>query len=190
MKTRKTLLAIAALLAVGMLAAACGSSSSSASPPTSSTAPTSTPSASTASKNVVQIAESNPDFSTLVSAVQAAGLVSTLEGSGPFTVFAPTNAAFAALPSGTLATLLEPANKAMLAKILTYHVVSGALKADQIMPGAVKTVNGATFTVNSAGGKLTITDGKGNTAQIVQTNILASNGVIHVINAVLLPPAQ
>ena len=185
MKTRKIPLAVAAVLAVGMLAAACGSSSSSASSPTSSTTP-----AATASKNIVQIAESNRDFSTLVSAVKAAGLVSTLEGSGPFTVFAPTNAAFAALPAGTLPTLLEPANKAMLARILTYHVVPGALKADRIMPGAVKTVNGATFTVTSAGGKLTITDGKGNTAQIVQTNIVASNGVIHVINAVLLPPSQ
>ena len=190
MKTRKNPLAVAAVLAVGMLAAACGSSSSSASSPTSSTTPAATASAATASKNIVQIAESNPNFSTLVSAVKAAGLVSTLEGSGPFTVFAPTNAAFAALPAGTLPTLLEPANKAMLTRILTYHVVSGALKADQIMPGAVKTVNGATFTVNSAGGKLTITDGKGNTAQIFQTNIVASNGVIHVINAVLLPPSQ
>ena len=190
MKTRKTPLTVAAVVAVGMLAAACGSSSSRASSPTSSTTPAATASAATASKNIVQIAESNPDFSTLVSAVKAAGLVSTLEGSGPFTVFAPTNAAFAALPSGTLPTLLEPANRAMLAKILTYHVVSGALKADQIMPGAIKTVNGATFTVNSAGGKLTITDGKGHTAQIVQTNIVAANGVIHVINAVLLPPSQ
>jgi uncharacterized surface protein with fasciclin (FAS1) repeats len=146
--------------------------------------------ASTASKNIVQIAESNPDFSTLVSAVSAAGLVSTLEGPGPYTVFAPTNEAFAALPAGTLQTLLEPANKAELTSILTYHVVAGALKAADIMPGAVKTVNGATFTVNDTGGKLTITDGKGNTADIIQTNIIASNGVIHVINAVLIPPAS
>jgi uncharacterized surface protein with fasciclin (FAS1) repeats len=185
MKTRKTTLAIAACLAVGLLAGACSSTSSS-----SSAMSTTTSAVATASKNIVQIAESNPDFSTLVSALSAAGLVSTLEGPGPFTVFAPTNAAFAALPAGTLQTLLEPANKAELTSILTYHVVAGDLKAADIMPGAVKTVNGATFTVNDTGGKLTITDGKGNTANIIQTNIVASNGVIHVINAVLIPPAS
>jgi uncharacterized surface protein with fasciclin (FAS1) repeats len=186
MNTRKTTLAAAACLAVGLLAGACSSTSSSS----SAMSTTTSAAASTASKNIVQIAESNPDFSTLVSAVSAAGLVSTLEGPGPYTVFAPTNEAFAALPAGTLQTLLEPANKAELTSILTYHVVAGALKAADIMPGAVKTVNGATFTVNDTGGKLTITDGKGNTADIIQTNIIASNGVIHVINAVLIPPAS
>jgi uncharacterized surface protein with fasciclin (FAS1) repeats len=143
----------------------------------------------TASKNIVQIALGDPDLSTLVSAVKAAGLVSTLEGPGPYTVFAPTNTAFAALPAGTLQTLLQPANKAELTSILTYHVVAGALRAADIMPGAVKTVEGATFTVNDSGGKLSITDGKGNIARIIQTNIIASNGVVHVINAVLIPPA-
>ncbi len=147
----------------------------------------SSPMTTTSSKNVVQIAEHNPQFTTLVAAIKAAGLVQTLEGPGPFTVFAPTNKAFAALPKGTLKTLLKPANKAELASILTYHVVPGALKASEISPGAVKTVNGATFTVNSANGKLTITDEKGSTVQVIKTNIIASNGVIHVINGVLLP---
>jgi uncharacterized surface protein with fasciclin (FAS1) repeats len=182
MRTRKNARLAASVLAVGLLAGACSSNSSSS---TSSTAATPT-----AAKNIVVIAKSDPNLSTLVAAVQAGGLVSTLEGPGPYTVFAPTNAAFAALPAGTLQTLLQPANKAMLDSILTYHVVSGALKAADIMPGAVKTVNGASFTVNSTNGKLTITDGKGNTAQIVQTDIVASNGVVHVINAVLLPPSQ
>ncbi len=86
--------------------------------------------------------------------------------------------------------MLQPANKAELTSILTYHVVPGALKASDIMPGAVKTVNGATFTVNDTNGKLTITDGKGNTVDIVQTNIIASNGVVHVISGVLMPPAS
>ena len=131
----------------------------------------------------------HPQLSTLVAAIKAAGLVHTLEGTGPFTVFAPTNRAFAALPKGTLKTLLKPANKAELASILTYHVVPGALKSSQIQPGPVKTVNGATFTVSTAGGKVTITDGKGRTAQVIKANITASNGVIHVINGVLLPPA-
>ena len=144
----------------------------------------------TASKNVVQIAEHNPQLSTLVAAIKAAGLVHTLEGNGPFTVFAPTNRAFAALPKGTLKTLLEPANKGELASILTYHVVPGALKASQIQPGMVKTVKGASFTVSTANGKVTITDGKGSTVQVIKANIGASNGVIHVINGVLLPAAS
>jgi len=184
MKTRTAACSVAAVLAVCLLAGACSSTSS------SSSATTTTMSAAAATKNIVQIAASNPDFSTLVSAVSAAGLVGTLEGAGPYTVFAPTNAAFAALPAGTLQMLLQPANKAQLASILTYHVVPGALKAADVKPGSVTTVNGATFTVNDTAGKLTITDGKGNTAQIVQTDIIASNGVIHVINAVLIPPTS
>ena len=186
MKLRKGLLATTALITLGVLGAAGVStaSGSAASAPGSAAAPMAT-----SSLNVVQIAEHNPQFSTLVAAIKAAGLTKTLEGTGPFTVFAPTNRAFAALPKGTLRTLLKPANKAELANILTYHVVPGALKASEISPGPVKTVIGATFTVNSANGKLTITDGKGRTVQIIKTNILASNGVIHVINGVLLPPA-
>lgn len=191
MKTRTFPVAVGALVATALLAAACGSTSSSSAGTTSGPAGSSTTvAAPTTSMNIVQIAQSNSDFSTLVAAVQAAGLVNTLEGSGPFTVFAPTNAAFAALPPGTLQTLLQPANKAALTSILTYHAVAGAFKAADVMPGVVKTVNGATFTVTSTGGKLAITDGKGNVAHIITTDIVASNGVIHVIDAVLLPPTQ
>ena len=144
----------------------------------------------TSSQNIVQIASSNPEFSTLVKAVTAGGLVSTLEGTGPYTVFAPTNAAFAKLPASTLSSLLDPANKSQLDSILTYHVVPGAVTAADITPGQpIKTVNGATFTVNSTNGKLTITDAAGNTCNIVKTDITASNGVIHVIDCVLLPTA-
>ena len=183
MKLRTLAVGVITFVAMGTLVAACSSDSS-----TSTT--TTTAAAAPASKTIVQLAVGDPNLSDLVTAVKAAGLVSTLEGPGPFTVFAPDNAAFAALPAGTLTTLLEPANKAELTSILTYHVVPGALKASDISPGAVKTVNGASFTVNDTGGKLTITDGKGNTVDIVQTNIIASNGVIHVISGVLMPPAS
>ena len=185
MKFRKLTTGIVTVVAIGTLVAACSSNSSSSTTTTAASAGTTAP----AAKNIVQLALGDPQLSDLVSAVKAAGLVSTLEGPGPFTVFAPDNAAFAALPAGTLTTLLEPANKAELTSILTYHVVPGALKAADISPGAVKTVNGATFTVNDTNGKLSITDGKGNTVDIVQTDIVASNGVVHVISGVLMPPA-
>ena len=179
MRFRRTAFSLS-LAAAGLLAAACGSS-------TSSSTTTMPPATTAPSKTIVQIAASNPEFSTLVAAVQAAGLTDTLSGAGPYTVFAPTNAAFAALPAGTVSTLFEPQNKAALTKILTYHVVPGALMAKDVMPGTVTTVEGSTFTVNSADGGLTITDGKGGTAKIVKTDIVASNGVIHVIDAVLQP---
>jgi len=140
-----------------------------------------------ATQNIVQIAAGNPEFSTLVAAVQAAGLVDTLSGSGPFTVFAPVNAAFSALPSGTLDTLLKPENKSLLTSILTYHVVPGAVFAGDVMAGNVPTVNGSMFTVSMDKGSVHITDGKGNSARVVQTDIAATNGVIHVIDAVLIP---
>ncbi len=137
---------------------------------------------------IVDIAASNPDFSTLVTAVQAAGLAETLAGPGPYTVFAPTNDAFAKLPDGTVETLLEPANKDQLTSILTYHVVPAAVMAADVTAGDVTTVNGATFSVSTDGG-VVISDGQGGTANVVQTDIVASNGVIHVIDAVLLPPS-
>jgi uncharacterized surface protein with fasciclin (FAS1) repeats len=183
MKIRKGGSAAAALVVLGLLGAAGGVSGA-------SSMPTNAGSATTPSKNIVQIAEHNPQFSTLVTALKAAGLVHTLEGSGPFTVFAPTNSAFAALPKGTLKTLLEPSHKAELTSILTYHVVPGALKASQITSGPVKTVDGASFGVTAANGKVTITDGKGATARVIKANVRASNGVIHVINRVLVPPAS
>jgi len=142
------------------------------------------------SADIVEIAASNPDFSTLVAAIDAAGLTETLSGEGPYTVFAPTDDAFAALPDGTLDTLLKPANKDQLAAILTYHVVDGEVMAADVTPGDVTTVNGADFTVSEDMGTVSITDGQGNTAQVVTTDIVASNGVIHVIDAVLLPPSN
>ena len=138
---------------------------------------------------IVDIAASNPDFSTLVTAVQAAGLTETLAGPGPYTVFAPTNDAFAKLPTGTIETLLEPANKDQLTSILTYHVVPAEVMAADVTAGDVTTVNGATFSVSTDGG-VVISDGQGRTAKVVQTDIVASNGVIHVIDAVLLPPSS
>ena len=139
-----------------------------------------------ANKNIVQTAQALPDFSILVEAVVAANLQGTLSGTGPFTVFAPTNAAFAALLSElniTKAALL--ADKALLTKVLTYHVVAGrVLKADVPVGAAIGTVQGDTFTINSS---LAITDQRGRSAKIVGTDVLTSNGVIHVIDKVILP---
>jgi transforming growth factor-beta-induced protein len=135
-----------------------------------------------AKPTVVGIAASNKDFSTLVAAVKAAGLVETLSGEGPFTVFAPTNAAFAKLPKGTVETLLRPENKEKLAAILTYHVVAGKVMAADVAPGKVKTVNGKKFKVAVSNEGVMI-DG----ASVVKTDIVGSNGVIHVIDSVILP---
>ncbi len=133
--------------------------------------------------DIVDIASSNDTFSTLVAAVGAADLVDTLKGDGPFTVFAPTNAAFAALPEGTVDNLLLPENKDQLVAILTYHVVPGAVTSDQLAGQRmdVATVNGATVHVDGTDG-VTV-----NNANVTQADIIASNGVIHVIDAVLLP---
>jgi len=130
---------------------------------------------------IVDVAVSNPDFSTLVAAVTAAGLVETLSGEGPFTVFAPTNAAFAALPAGVLDALLLPENIDALTKILTYHVVPGTVLAADIADGDVATVEGQNVTLSTANG-VTV-----NGANVVTADVLASNGVIHVIDAVLIP---
>ena len=141
----------------------------------------------TAEKNVVEIAAGNPDFSTLVAAVKAAGLVETLSGKGPFTVFAPTNAAFEKLPKGTLESLLKPENKGKLAAILTYHVVAGkVLAADAVKLDKAKTVNGAEFTIAVKDGNVLLN----NTAKVVKTDIQGVNGVIHVIDSVILPPEK
>lgn len=146
------------------------------------------------SRNIVQNAMNSKDHTTLVAAVKAAGLVKTLEGPGPFTVFAPTNEAFDALPAGTVSTLTKPANKAELTKILTYHVVPGRLdtkKLDaEIAAGngeaKLKTVEGDMLTIKGSGKNLTVTDDKGNTADITIPNVYQSNGVIMVINKVLM----
>lgn len=147
------------------------------------------------SKNIIQNAVNSKDHTTLVAAVKAAGLVDTLQGKGPFTVFAPTNDAFAKLPSGTVATLLKPENKGQLTEVLTYHVVPGRLTAKDLMETAqknggkamFKTVEGEDLTVQIKDGKIWVWDSKGNAAKITIKNVLQSNGVIHVIDTVLLP---
>ena len=130
---------------------------------------------------IVDVASANPDFSTLVAAVAAADLVETLSSEGPFTVFAPTNEAFAALPAGVLDALLLPENKATLVKILTYHVVSGALYAADVADGAVATVEGQSITLSTKDGVSV------NKAKVVIADVVADNGVIHAIDAVILP---
>jgi uncharacterized surface protein with fasciclin (FAS1) repeats len=131
---------------------------------------------------IVDVASADATFSTLVAAVSAAGLVETLSGTGPFTVFAPTNDAFAALPAGVLDALLLPENKALLAQILTYHVVSGMVMAADVTDGDVATVEGQTIKLSTADG-VTV-----NGATVVAADVAASNGVIHAIDAVILPP--
>lgn len=146
-------------------------------------------------KNIIENAVNSADHTTLVAAVKAAGLVETLEGPGPFTVFAPTNAAFAKLPAGTVDTLLKPENKPMLTKILTYHVVAGRLSAADIKKmikeghgkAELKTVSGGTLTAMMKGSMIELKDEKGGTAMITQANVFQSNGIIHVVDSVLLP---
>jgi uncharacterized surface protein with fasciclin (FAS1) repeats len=147
------------------------------------------------SKDVVDIAISSPDHTTLVAAVKAADLVATLKSAGPFTVFAPTNAAFDKLPAGTVTNLLKPENKAQLAKILTYHVVAGNLDAAAVT-AAIKAGNGKAVVTTVSGGKLTaslnngkvmLTDESGKTAYVAVADLKGSNGVVHVIDGVVLP---
>ena len=146
-------------------------------------------------KNIVQNAVNSKDHTTLVAAVKAAGLVDTLSGTGPFTVFAPTNAAFNKLPAGTVDTLVKPENKAMLTSILTYHVVAGRMTsadiANAIKAGGGKavltTVNGESLTAMMHGGKLMLTDAKGGMSTVTIANVMQSNGVIHVVDTVLMP---
>ena len=147
------------------------------------------------SRNIIENAVNSNDHTTLVAAVKAAGLVETLSGPGPFTVFAPTNAAFGKLPAGTVDTLLMPENKAMLTSVLTYHVVPGRVSASQLMQmirdgggmAKLKTVNGGTLTARMQGSNVVLVDAKGGTATVTQADVFQSNGVIHVTNAVSLP---
>lgn len=147
------------------------------------------------SKNIIQNAVNSKDHTTLVAAVKAAGLVETLSGPGPFTVFAPTNAAFAKLPAGTVDTLLKPENKAALTGVLTYHVVAGRITAADIL-GKIKagggkamlaTVQGGSLTATTQNGSVILTDAKGGMSKVTIANVLQSNGVIHVVDHVLLP---
>jgi uncharacterized surface protein with fasciclin (FAS1) repeats len=142
------------------------------------------------SKNIVENAVNSKDHTTLVAAVKAAGLVDTLAGKGPFTVFAPTNAAFGKLPAGTVDTLVKPENKATLTKILTYHVVPGKLEAADLTDGKkLTTVEGEVLTVKASGGKVMLVDAKGGTSTVTIPNVNQSNGVIHVVDTVLMPKA-
>ena len=146
-------------------------------------------------RNIVQNAVNSKDHTTLVAAVKAAGLVDTLSGKGPFTVFAPTNAAFAKLPAGTVESLVQPENKATLTKILTYHVVPGRITAQQIASMAarnrgtarLRTVEGDQLKFTKAARGWSVIDSKGNKARISIANVMQSNGVIHVVDAVLMP---
>ncbi|MDH4447763.1 MAG: fasciclin domain-containing protein [Acidovorax sp.] len=148
-----------------------------------------------ASKDIVDNAVNSKDHTTLVAAVKAAGLVDTLKSAGPFTVFAPTNAAFGALPAGTVDTLLKPENKPTLTKVLTYHVVAGKydaaaltkLIADGKGMASLKTVAGGTLTAKASGSAVMVTDEKGGTATVTIADVYQSNGVIHVVDKVLLP---
>ena len=148
-----------------------------------------------ASKDIIDNAVNSKDHTTLVAAVKAAGLVDTLKGTGPFTVFAPTNAAFAALPAGTVDTLLKPESKPALTKILTYHVVAGKMDAASLMAAikagggkaTLKTVSGGALTASVAGGAVKVMDESGGTATVTIADVIQSNGVIHVVDKVLLP---
>lgn len=188
----------AALLAAAstLLLAACSNAEEAPPPAEAAPADAMAPTQTTEAGTIVAVAQGAPDFSTLVSAVQAADLVSTLNGAGPFTVFAPTNAAFAKVPAATLEGLLAPAGKADLTKILTYHVVPGRMDAatltQQIQAGngtaTLTTVEGGTLTARvGAGGSVTLTDEAGNVSTVTQTDIAASNGVIHAIDTVVMP---
>ena len=140
------------------------------------------------SKNIIENAVKSKDHTTLVAAVKAAGLVETLESKGPFTVFAPTNAAFGKLPSGTVDTLVKPENKATLTKILTYHVVPGKLAAADLTDGkTLTTVEGEKLTVKLDGSKVWLVDAKGGKSSVTIANVNQSNGVIHVVDTVLMP---
>jgi uncharacterized surface protein with fasciclin (FAS1) repeats len=148
-----------------------------------------------ATKNIVENAVNSKDHTTLVAAVKAAGLVDTLKSAGPFTVFAPVNAAFAALPAGTVDTLLKPENKATLTAVLTYHVVPGKLNAAALTKlikdgggkATLKTAQGGTLTATLSGSDIQVADAKGGVAKVTIANVNQSNGVIHVVDKVLLP---
>ncbi|HEX8136461.1 MAG TPA: fasciclin domain-containing protein [Pyrinomonadaceae bacterium] len=146
-------------------------------------------------RDIIDNAVNSADHTTLVAAVKAAGLVETLKGKGPFTVFAPTNAAFDKLPAGTVEMLLKPENKAMLTRVLTYHVVAGKYDGRRLMglikkgggSAALRTVSGGTLTAMMSGDQIVLRDEKGNTSNVSVSNVYQSNGVIHVVDTVLMP---
>lgn len=152
--------------------------------PATSEAPPTAPTEAASGTTITEVAAANDSFKILTAALQAAGLTDTLSGEGPFTVFAPTDAAFAKLPAGTLEALLKPENKETLVKILTYHVVPGEVTSNQLKSGEVATVEGSPVTVNIEGNGVMV-----NKATVVQPDVQASNGVIHVVDTVILPPS-
>jgi uncharacterized surface protein with fasciclin (FAS1) repeats len=186
--SKRILLIVGCVLALGVGVAACGDDDEDTTGGAANTATATeeqSGAASDSAGNIVAVAQATPELSTLVEAVAAADLVETLEGPGPFTVFAPTNQAFEALGS-TLDTLLKPANKGELAEVLTYHVVPGELKAADLSDGQkLKTVQGGQLTVKVADGKVTV-----NGATVAMPDVAASNGVVHVIDEVLVPPKR
>jgi uncharacterized surface protein with fasciclin (FAS1) repeats len=192
---QRTLLA-AGVAACAILAAACSAAETPPAAETAEAAPVAAQDgAMPADKTIVQTAAASADHTTLVAAVTAAGLAETLSGPGPFTVFAPTDAAFAKLPAGTVESLVEPANKAALTKILTYHVVAGRVVAADLIAqinagggsAALTTVEGGTLTASLRGDSVILTDEKGGTATVTQADLLQSNGVIHVTDTVSMP---
>ena len=190
----RRILPVAAVLALALTTAACGSdeaepAASSSSAAATSAAPSPSPSETMAASDIVDTAVAAGDFTTLAAALTAAELVETLKGTGPYTVFAPTDAAFEKLPAGTVETLLEDP-KGDLTQILTYHVVEGKVMAADVvtMDGQkVPTVQGGELTINVDGDKVSLTDAAGGTSNVTATDIEASNGVIHVIDSVLMP---
>jgi uncharacterized surface protein with fasciclin (FAS1) repeats len=174
------------LIAASLVLAACGDDADDAK---TTTTPAAAPDTTAGGEepapagDIVAVASGNPDFSTLVTAVQAAGLVETLQGEGPFTVFAPTNDAFAKVPADVLEKLLKPENKDALVAVLTYHVLSGKVMAADVAAGDVASVQGDNITITTEGGV------KVNEANVIATDVAASNGVIHAIDAVILPPS-
>lgn len=188
----RALVAVSAAALMGL--AACNNAEPAAEAPAAEEA--AAEAAATPAGDIVAIASGNADFSTLVTAVQAAGLVETLQGAGPFTVFAPTNAAFEKIPAADLQALLQPEQRTALTGVLTYHVVPGnvsaAALAEQITAGGgqatLTTVEGGTLTARAnADGSITLTDEKGGSATVVQADVAASNGVIHAIDTVVMP---
>jgi uncharacterized surface protein with fasciclin (FAS1) repeats len=186
------------LMSLGGLAALAGCAPTPATPTTAVADPPVGGAPMMATKTIVQNAADSPDLTTLVAAVQAAGLANTLNGPGPFTVFAPTNEAFNALPPGTLQSLMQPANVAKLKALLTYHVVPGSLDTSQMISqlenvdghGALNTVEGAPLYFTSDGkGGITLTNGGSKTASVIVPNVYQANGMVQVINTVLIPPA-
>ena len=194
--TMKLLKTFSVLLLLGVIATSCGKKKEADSAAmTDSTAVSMDTTVVEETPNIVGVASANADFSTLVTAVKAAGLVETLSGDGPFTVFAPNNAAFAKLPAGTVDGLLKPENVEKLKAVLTYHVVAGKFDAATVTDAinknngkySVKTVQGGTIVLSLMDGKVMLTDEKGGSAMIILADLAASNGVIHAIDSVVMP---